>query len=369
VNTRPATPEDSDFIYQVKVDALKDFITQTWGWDDDFQWNFHRKNFRPEITQVIKDGNTDAGFLIVEESDNEIRISEINLLTNHQGKGIGSQIVRELQATARAKGKWVELQTLKVNPARRLYERLGFRVYSETETHFKMNCGVLIRARISTPPYAPESAFRDALSSFFAANIGALKAKDAMAAEEIDAAERQLGFRIPRPLRDFYRVSGNSPFHQVFDRMLAPSKIEVQDDMAIFCEENQCVVYYAFKIADADRDDPEVWQLNPHENKWYFDCKRMTSFLLKMSCWQAVCGGVSASAKGSISMAQFEELESTYERIDFGGADHEYALQAFHKNGVIVCAFPDDYRCQVFCGSNSRSTVKRIASSLHLDML
>jgi ribosomal protein S18 acetylase RimI-like enzyme len=32
----------------------------------------------------------------------------------------------------------VTLQVLKVNPARRLYERLGFRVTGETPTHFLM---------------------------------------------------------------------------------------------------------------------------------------------------------------------------------------------------------------------------------------
>ena len=32
----------------------------------------------------------------------------------------------------------VELQVLKVNPARRLYGRLGFQVTGETETHYLM---------------------------------------------------------------------------------------------------------------------------------------------------------------------------------------------------------------------------------------
>ena len=272
----------------------------------------------------------------MDESDDEIRISEINLLPKHQGNGIGSRIIREIQATARFQGKWVELQVLKVNPAIRLYERLGFRVYTKTETHFKLNYGVLVRAPRADPYHTPQSAFPDSISSFFRHNIGALKPKDTIAAEEIDAAEQKLGFSIPRPLRDFYLVSGNSPFHQVFDRTYAPANIEVQDDMAIFCEENQCVVHYGFKIADAKRNDPEVWQLNPHENKWYFDCKRMTSFLLKMSCWQAVCGGVAESAKGSISNAQYEAIQKDYERIEFGELDDDYDLKPYEKNGLII---------------------------------
>lgn len=214
-----------------------------------------------------------------------------------------------------------------------------------------------------------DTEFPEAIHSLFARSIQELAPADGLPVSELDDAEQELGFRIPQPLRDYYSTTGKTEFNQAFNRFRAPAAIKQHGDLAIFCEENQCVVYYGFKVSAAGEKDPEVWQLNPSENKWYFDCKRMTTFLLDMVCWQAVCGGVSASAKGSISMAQYEELESTYERIDFGEADHEYALQAFHKNGVIVCAFPDDYRCQVFCGSNSKSKLKRVANRLRLDML
>lgn len=211
--------------------------------------------------------------------------------------------------------------------------------------------------------------FSNAVRSLFANAIQELAAADGIGADEIDDAEQQLGFRIPQPLRDYYSQTGNTTFNQTFNRFLAPSAIDVRGDNAIFCEENQSVVLYGFKISDAEHKDPEVWQLNPTENKWHFDCKRMTSFLLKMVCWQAVCGGVSASAKGIISMPEYRQIESTYSRVEFGDIDHVYDLKAFQKDGVIVCAFPDGRRCHLYCGCNDDDKVDQIADHFGLDVL
>ncbi len=49
--------------------------------------------------------------------------------------------MKQLLASADSRGVPVRLRVLKVNPARRLWERLGFRVARETETHYEMRRG------------------------------------------------------------------------------------------------------------------------------------------------------------------------------------------------------------------------------------
>lgn len=56
----------------------------------------------------------------------------------YQRRGIGAAILRDVIAEARAGGHAVALRVLKVNPARRLYERLGFAVVGESDTHYLM---------------------------------------------------------------------------------------------------------------------------------------------------------------------------------------------------------------------------------------
>jgi ribosomal protein S18 acetylase RimI-like enzyme len=62
---------------------------------------------------------------------NRWRIVDIALLTAARGHGLGTQVLQRLQDRAAACDAGLELQVDPTNPARRLYERLGFRTVSE----------------------------------------------------------------------------------------------------------------------------------------------------------------------------------------------------------------------------------------------
>jgi ribosomal protein S18 acetylase RimI-like enzyme len=65
-----------------------------------------------------------------------IEIGEIQIAPPHQGRGIGSQILRDIVKRAHEGGKKVVLATgLKNDRASALYERLGFQRVGQTETH------------------------------------------------------------------------------------------------------------------------------------------------------------------------------------------------------------------------------------------
>ena len=56
----------------------------------------------------------------------------------HQNLGTGTQVLRDLIAEARLKNKVVSLGVMKNNPARRLYEREGFKLVGENDYKFLM---------------------------------------------------------------------------------------------------------------------------------------------------------------------------------------------------------------------------------------
>ena len=73
-----------------------------------------------------------------------IEIRHIEILPEFQGKGLGSQIIRDILAEGRKAGLPVTLTVLSLNPARRLYERLGFKRVDEYDAGPK---GIKIRMR------------------------------------------------------------------------------------------------------------------------------------------------------------------------------------------------------------------------------
>ena len=67
------------------------------------------------------------GRLYIDRSEDEIRLIDIALLPEHRGKGIGGSLMRQTLDEARLAGKPVRIHVEHNNPARRLYDRLGFR--------------------------------------------------------------------------------------------------------------------------------------------------------------------------------------------------------------------------------------------------
>ena len=130
--------KDFEFLWQLHNAALKKYIAATWGWDEDWQRRDFEEKFNPGEGEIVVVDGEDAGFLRVGEKETETFLISIRLLPKFQNRGIGTKLIKDLLAESKAKNKPVHLHVLKVNPARRLYEKLGFKIVEEMETHFLM---------------------------------------------------------------------------------------------------------------------------------------------------------------------------------------------------------------------------------------
>jgi GNAT superfamily N-acetyltransferase len=114
-------------------------VEQTYGkWDEEWQQSHFRQHLNPDACQVIVAEGQDVGVVCKVEGEEEVLLRVVEVLPEYQGRGIGTSIIRCILREAHRKGMPVALQVLKVNPARRLYERLGFVTTGETETHYQM---------------------------------------------------------------------------------------------------------------------------------------------------------------------------------------------------------------------------------------
>jgi ribosomal protein S18 acetylase RimI-like enzyme len=143
---RQATDADYDLLYGPHVAAMKDLAARVWGWEDARQEQFFADHFDPAPSGIVVVGGEDVGIVAVVWGEADAFLANIELLPSYQGRGLGAALIRHVIAEAEARGLPVRLQVLKINPARRLYERLGFVAMGETETH-----DLMIRPRSADP--------------------------------------------------------------------------------------------------------------------------------------------------------------------------------------------------------------------------
>jgi GNAT superfamily N-acetyltransferase len=135
---RPATAQDYAFLWTLHKLALGPYVAEVYGWDDAVQEPLFRERFDPAHRQIIVVDGRDAGVLEVSEREDGVFLDTIELMPAYQGQGLGGAVVEDVLAEAHTAGRSVTLRVFKVNPARRLYERLGFVEAGQSETHFVM---------------------------------------------------------------------------------------------------------------------------------------------------------------------------------------------------------------------------------------
>jgi len=93
-----------------------------------------------ELTQVriISVDAVDVGWFQSNALGDTLFLAQLFVDGSFQRQGIGTQVMNCLIAEATRAGKAVTLAVVKINPALRLYERLGFRITHEDDRKFYM---------------------------------------------------------------------------------------------------------------------------------------------------------------------------------------------------------------------------------------
>ena len=142
VTLRPATPADREFLFQVyaasraeelapvpwSAEEKSEFLRQQFAAQD----RAYRNDYAAAAFDVIELEARPVGRLYVDRTPTEIHLIDIALLPECRGQGIGTALVREVVDEAARTKRPIRLYVEHGNPARRLYQRLGF---AEVEEH------------------------------------------------------------------------------------------------------------------------------------------------------------------------------------------------------------------------------------------
>ena len=138
---RPVADADRAFLVELYAETRNDELAQL-DWDAATKRAFvdhqfaaqdahYRGNYAGATLDVIEVDGTPAGRLYVHRGPSDIRIMDIALAAPFRGRGIGTSLLRSLMAEADASGRKLSIHVEVNNPARSLYDRLGFRPAGE----------------------------------------------------------------------------------------------------------------------------------------------------------------------------------------------------------------------------------------------
>ena len=137
VSLRRETEGDLEFLKDLYAASRERELAVLVDWGDDQKREFLEQQFNAQRSHYLKH-YADARFDIIERSGSpigrlyvaeltqEIRLMDIALMPAARNCGTGGKICSEIMARATRLGKIVSLHVEDDNPAKRLYERLGF---------------------------------------------------------------------------------------------------------------------------------------------------------------------------------------------------------------------------------------------------
>jgi ribosomal protein S18 acetylase RimI-like enzyme len=148
VSFRPAGKEDQPFLFELYSSTRRDELAPL-GWNaeqlDQFltlQFSAQQANLESQFPGaahlIILANGKEAGRMVSATLADEIRLADLTLLPEYRNVGIGSLLIRQLQAEGARTGKRVRLHVAKTNRAQRLCVRLGFSTIGDTGINYFM---------------------------------------------------------------------------------------------------------------------------------------------------------------------------------------------------------------------------------------
>jgi ribosomal protein S18 acetylase RimI-like enzyme len=148
ITLRPVGASDRDFLLQVYASTREEELRLVdWSAEQrtaflrmqfEAQDSYYREHYHPATFDVVEVDGEPVGRLAVARWEHEIRIIDVALLVEHRGRGIGTSVIRALLDEAAASGRRLSVHVERNNPARALYERLGFAEVADRGLHLLM---------------------------------------------------------------------------------------------------------------------------------------------------------------------------------------------------------------------------------------
>jgi GNAT superfamily N-acetyltransferase len=134
ITFRSTTRADEVFAFHVRETTMYEYVIATWGiWNADEARSQINEDIRNSRSKIIVIDGQDAGLLRIDEFDTHIHLDQLFILPEFQSQGFGRVILGQILEKAKFSGLPLRLWVLRVNPAIKFYQRLGFSIIEQTQ--------------------------------------------------------------------------------------------------------------------------------------------------------------------------------------------------------------------------------------------
>lgn len=137
LDRRPATESDIPFLLSLRRETMDRHLVASGASTTD-ESHLARLMYHFDCSEVLVSNGNPVGLLKVRRLRDEWEIVQIQLSRHLQGQGVGRSLLERVLADAAVAHVDVKLSVLKANPAKQLYERLGFEVIGEDAHEYCM---------------------------------------------------------------------------------------------------------------------------------------------------------------------------------------------------------------------------------------
>lgn len=142
---RPETDEDKDFLLDLYITTceteqllgclpqpeIRPLLIQQF----EAQRHYYQQHYPDAAYQLIELQGKTIGRLYLERGKNEYRLIDISLLSAFRNQNLGRYLIQSILDEAAVTDKTVSLHVEHLNPAVRLYQRMGFAVIENRGAH------------------------------------------------------------------------------------------------------------------------------------------------------------------------------------------------------------------------------------------
>jgi GNAT superfamily N-acetyltransferase len=136
---RAACDDDVAFARNLYFQTMRGIIERLFGWDQSREEKNFAGFFKLDEVRIITADGQDVGWIQEQIFEKSINLGSFYVAPAMQGCGIGTQVLRMLLERATSESKSMTLAVVKINPARRFYEKCGFRTTHEDEHKLYMS--------------------------------------------------------------------------------------------------------------------------------------------------------------------------------------------------------------------------------------